>query len=124
VGEYQKSLELVGENANLWSHALLVSNLVSRDAYNHTVHLFCNHVSVPSKADEKRLVESENKDPYVNALLTVYEIVSQTQSVADILSRRFATYSNEWISLTLIVYSLLGKNSKWSFLGEKFFTVF
>lgn len=29
----------------------------------------------------------------------------------------------QWIAMTLMVYSLLGKNSKWGFLGEKFFNV-
>ena len=44
VGEYQKALELVGDTSSLWSHSLIVSNVISRDAYNHTIYLYTKYL--------------------------------------------------------------------------------
>lgn len=141
VGNHQKALQIASESG-LWTHALIVSRMVSVDAYNVTLNLFAKHVSGNESGTgvATELTAVEASDPYVQALLTVYKLVGQQVPVQDlsVLKDAMQDLNRTWIYYTLMAVSLLGTKvggsasgrsnatggefAKWPHICEKFLT--
>lgn len=118
VGEYQAALELAGQNM-LWSHALIVSRLVSAEAYSFTVNYMTKCMTDPAitinaagSQQSSQLSPTELSDPFVAALLRAYELLGQAKPVTQLVEEsRGGSLRGNWIYSTLMTYSLLAANS-------------
>ncbi|CAD7946697.1 unnamed protein product [Amoebophrya sp. A120] len=100
-GSYQKALELAAA-AGLWSHALIIAPLVSKEIYSHTVGLFCAQLRSGGSNGSTVASDAEKQDVFVQALFTVYDIVGSGK-----IPQTTSTSTVPWIVTMFTAVSLL-----------------
>jgi len=110
------ALEKAANSRVLWPHVLIISKLLSKEAYFHTLSRFSSAVAAANTEAYTPTVE-EREDGFVRALTQLYDLMAQEKSMDEMVDSILDCWEP---AVAIIVRLLTPKSEKYGYLIEKY----